>query len=255
MLPTEEEQREYDSLALQSLPLADPRDPEAVTRTAQETLKRTSRMRELSSRTTVKAVTLTAVGRDFVAYTEEGDRSDRVTAQRIWKITGPTAQLSEKSDPTTILADERASSSAKFLGALHAGERVVLRSERLDRGTDVFVGMEQELKDKLPTAEERQEYSQLEAAEAEAGIFPTLRGGLDGLDVARKQRQEQSDRRSRLAVLKIKMEYLPVTLTEVGEDYIAFESGEGVVTYLPLHRLGTVTRRVAPAAEATPLAP
>jgi hypothetical protein len=112
----------------------------------------------------------------------------------------------------------------------------------LDRGIDLFVGMEEELKEKLPTADERQEYAELEAAGAERALPG---GGRDALEAARQ-------RRTRLGELKDKMAYQPVTLTEVGEDYIAFESGEGLVTYLPAHRLGSLTKRAGKPASPKP---
>lgn len=248
MLPTDEERREYESLEASGvLPLPDLTDREAMREALEENAKRSARRAELRSKATVKAARLTAVGRDFVALSEEDGRTARLPVHDISRITGPADLLAERAASAPVAEDATRPTGSKFLGVLSAGDRVVVRLR--PAGIDFLIGMEADLKDTIATADERREYAQLEAAAGETPVFPRPGiGDRNAIEEMRRRTQERAEHRERLNKLKPKMEYQLVTLTEVGDDYVAFDSAEGFLTYLPVHRIASVTKRAAAAA-------
>lgn len=244
MLPTSEERKEYEDI--KSGDAGPPTLPARATAEEQqeynEKLKqlteRVARRSELRLKTGIEAGRVTAVGADYVAIQTDGGATDRWPVRQIARVTGG-ANRDQAAAPGTVPADSASATqqAPHLLDALHPGDEVVLQTSS-SGPVSVYVGMKDDLKDRIATPEERQEYADLGDTPGYEPIpIPAPGGG--GLDQMRKTLEDRRLRRERVAVLRPKVEYEVVRLTAIGGDFVAFEKS-GITTYLPLHRIGLV---------------
>lgn len=247
-LPTAAEREEWESLEASrpSVP-ADPAEIRAYGETR-------ARRAELGRKIRNAGGVVTEVGDDFVAWRSGDGEVNQLPLHSIGQITSSHDAVARVSSPESKRAGEQGE-SRRLMNQLAEGTEVVLRAS--DQNTfDLFIGMDAELRDRVATAEERAEYEELSQLDESEPLFlaiPDFGGDRDAarrqLEESRRKQNEKVERRARLAELKPRVAFQAIRITEVGDDYFAFESGEGLTTSIAASRISTVTRRATPQAK------
>lgn len=128
----------------------------------------------------------------------------------------------------------------RFRDVFRVGDHVLARSSV--EIMHLTLVSDEELPQVRLTDEERREYEALRGERSSFGAFRPEPG--ESGDEHRRRTEEQMrrarERQARMSELQRKMRLREIVLA--GEDYIGLRDAEGETTYVPLHRIGSVTQ-------------
>ena len=140
---------------------------------------------------------------------------------------------------------QAASAKPKFLDQLSVGDKIQIRG-----GSNgllmITILTEGELRENVPTAEERRLYKKVQEAEQklrEQGVRINLDANPDELSDELKQVRKQHgsirDFRSKVAR---KMQYEPRVISAIGEDYVAYQKDNQATVYVSTRHVTYIIR-------------